>query len=155
IINAANNLIKHNKNRFKKHLVALKKATNNPLLFIFPKDILMRKVIELIKLKRLYKAVILYRNHYQVSFLKQLLEENYLYDVKLLSFHESKGLEFESIIIVGAEILPYDKEHTFFNQEEERRLLFVGITRAIDNLYIFSTTKTMFLKETKLLQSNF
>src|SRR5690606_11657202 len=37
IINAANNLIKHNKNRFKKHLVALKKATNNPLLFIFPK----------------------------------------------------------------------------------------------------------------------
>src|SRR5690606_32747786 len=155
IIDAANHLIKHNKNRFKKNLEALKVATNDPLIFIYPKDILMQKVIELIKIKRLYKAVVLYRNHYQVNYLKQLLEQNYLYDVRLLSFHESKGLEFDTVIIVGIEILPYDKEHIFFNTEEERRLFFVGITRAVNNLYIFSTTKTQFLKETKLAISNF
>ncbi|HLS99901.1 MAG TPA: ATP-dependent helicase [Acholeplasma sp.] len=154
IIDAANNLIKHNKNRFKKHLEALKIATNDPLIFIYEKDLIMQKVVELIKIKRLYQAVILYRNHYQVSYLKQLLEQNFLFDVRLLSFHESKGLEFDTVIIIGAEILPYDKDNIFFNKEEERRLFFVGITRAINNLYIFSTRKTKFLKETKLAYSN-
>src|SRR5690606_29640483 len=154
IIDAANNLIKHNKNRFKKHLETLKIATNNPVIFIYDKDLIMQKVVELIKIKRLYQAVILYRNHYQVSYLKQLLEQNFLFDVRLLSFHESKGLEFDTVIIIGAEILPYDKDNIFFNKEEERRLFFVGITRAINNLYIFSTRKTKFLKETKLAYSN-
>jgi len=150
IIDAANNLISHNKNRFKKALISQRTATIKPEIILTNKEKFINSIINLIKTKSLHKVVILYRNHYQVSELREALERNYLFDVKLLSFHESKGLEFNQVIIVGAEILPYDKEHTFFGEEEERRLLFVGITRAIHELYIFSLKKTKFLKQTKI-----
>jgi len=59
--------------------------------------------------------------------------------VALMTLHAAKGLEFENVFIVGLEdgLLPHergadDKEEL----EEERRLFFVGITRAKQGLYI-------------------
>ena len=121
-----------------------------PLIYIGNKDDLYHQIITLIRKNKSFDAVILYRNRYQVAYLSQLLKRHYLFDVKLYSFHESKGLEFKVVYIVGIEDLPYDKFDMYKNKEEERRLLFVGMTRAKEGLYLFSTKSTVFIRQTKL-----
>ncbi len=59
--------------------------------------------------------------------------------VSLLTLHASKGLEFRVVFIVGCEngLLPLDwGGATGANPAEERRLFFVGMTRAKDRLYL-------------------
>jgi DNA helicase-2/ATP-dependent DNA helicase PcrA len=62
--------------------------------------------------------------------------------VTLISFHSAKGLEFPVVFIVAAEenILPHKKSAQANEDiEEERRLFYVGITRAMKELYITYT----------------
>ncbi len=64
--------------------------------------------------------------------------------VTLISFHSSKGLEFPVVFIVGAEeeLIPHKKSvDTSSGVEEERRLFYVGITRAMKELFITYTEK--------------
>lgn len=57
--------------------------------------------------------------------------------VTLITLHNTKGLEFPRVIITGIEagIFPRD-DKTAGDLEEERRLFYVGITRAKDDLYL-------------------
>jgi superfamily I DNA/RNA helicase len=66
--------------------------------------------------------------------------------VTLLTLHASKGLEFPVLFIVGCEenLIPYQRKGKPFDLEEERRLLYVGMTRAQERL-ILTHTKTRFL----------
>jgi len=58
--------------------------------------------------------------------------------VMLSTMHSAKGLEFDSVFIAGAVegYIPHEKSKTEPELEEERRLLYVGLTRARRELYI-------------------
>jgi DNA helicase II / ATP-dependent DNA helicase PcrA len=60
--------------------------------------------------------------------------------VNLMTIHQAKGLEFKSVIIPGLNegILPHvnSLEQTILNLEEERRLMYVAMTRAMERLTI-------------------
>ncbi|KYK82275.1 ATP-dependent DNA helicase Rep [Aggregatibacter actinomycetemcomitans SC383s] len=69
-------------------------------------------------------------------------EENDGDQVQLMTLHASKGLEFPHVFLIGMEegILPHQTSIDEDNVEEERRLTYVGITRAQQNLW-FSLCK--------------
>ena len=59
--------------------------------------------------------------------------------VTLITLHNTKGLEFKRVIITGMESGIFPREgKTESELEEERRLFYVGITRAKDELYFTS-----------------
>lgn len=68
-------------------------------------------------------------------------EKENLNAVKLMTAHASKGLEFKTVFVVGAEegLFPHANslnENTVEAIEEERRLFYVAMTRAKKKLYI-------------------
>ena len=61
--------------------------------------------------------------------------------VALLTIHKSKGLEFDTVFVVDCnqEIIPGLNRPTK-QLEEERRLMYVAMTRAKQRLYLYSST---------------
>ena len=59
--------------------------------------------------------------------------------VKLMSMHNTKGLEFKNVVVTGLEKGLFPRNEYDVNEiEEERRLMYVACTRAMDNLFITS-----------------
>lgn len=60
--------------------------------------------------------------------------------VALMTLHMAKGLEFKVIFISGVEdgLIPYRKGNGPVDLEEERRLFYVGMTRAKDELFLLN-----------------
>ena len=66
--------------------------------------------------------------------------------VTLMTLHASKGLEFDFVAIVGLEegMLPHERAtYDEMQMEEERRLCYVGITRARKHLHLSSARRRM------------
>ena len=63
--------------------------------------------------------------------------------VTLMTLHASKGLEFPVVFIIGCEdtLIPYQRGSDNDDIEEERRLLYVGMTRAKDHLILTHAEK--------------
>lgn len=66
--------------------------------------------------------------------------------VTLMTMHSAKGLEFEVVFLVGMEDGIFPHQNSFCEEgglEEERRLCYVGITRAKERLYITNAKRRM------------
>ena len=75
--------------------------------------------------------------------------------VKLMSIHSAKGLEFGAVFIIGLEegVFPsYRSIQSMEDTEEERRLMYVAITRAKKNLFIVLARQRMLFGQTNCNQ---
>ncbi len=70
--------------------------------------------------------------------------------VTLMTLHASKGLEFPVVFIVGCEecLLPLHWEKMVSDREEERRLFYVGMTRAKERLFLTRARKRVLFGKT-------
>lgn len=79
--------------------------------------------------------------------------------VTLMTLHSAKGLEFNNVFMVGMEeaIFPHMRALTDEHElEEERRLAYVGITRAEHQLYLtYATHRTLYGRSSANLPSRF
>lgn len=78
--------------------------------------------------------------------------------VKMLTLHSSKGLEFPVVFFVGMEegLLPHERSQDEAGIAEERRLAYVGITRAKEVLYLTgSAERTRYGKKEEREPSRF
>lgn len=74
--------------------------------------------------------------------------------VKLMTVHASKGLEFDHVFIVGLEddLFPHGKKsmNRDYNEEEERRLFYVAVTRSKKKLFLSYATIRMVFGNTEV-----
>ncbi len=86
-------------------------------------------------------------------------EETLDYDIEkvsLLTLHAAKGLEFGVVFIVGCEdqLIPLDLANIKGDIEEERRLFYVGMTRAKEELYLTFAKRRQLFGQAHLLNSS-
>ena len=80
-------------------------------------------------------------------------------NVNIMTLHSAKGLEFNIVFILGMEegIFPHSRSFESAKElEEERRLCYVGITRAKKKLYLLSArTRTLYGRTSGTIESRF
>jgi DNA helicase-2/ATP-dependent DNA helicase PcrA len=77
--------------------------------------------------------------------------------INLMTIHASKGLEFKIIFMVGMEegLFPHSKSiFDPFQLEEERRLCYVGMTRAKEHLYLTYAKKRLYFGQISTNQTS-
>ena len=82
----------------------------------------------------------------EISLMSDADEENKDEAVTLMTLHSAKGLEFDVVFLVGMEEGIFPHTNSLLEEgglEEERRLCYVGITRARDILYITNAKRRM------------
>src|SRR5690606_15317986 len=87
---------------------------------------------------------------------RQQEEEEGAEGVQMMTLHASKGLEFPYVFILGMEeeILPHRSSIEADTIEEERRLAYVGITRARQNLALtFAAERTEYGEVNECMRS--
>ena len=100
-------------------------------------------LVELVQLSYSYNSV---EEFLEKACLDRKEEEDSEDKVQLLTMHMSKGLEWPCVFIVGANegTCPHIRSMAFNSQvEEERRLFYVAMTRAKNNLFILRPKRVM------------
>ena len=78
--------------------------------------------------------------------------ENISNNVTLMTLHSAKGLEFPVVFLAGCDEGVFPHQRTFnvpSEMEEERRLMYVGVTRAEEKLYLTSAKRRQMWGEYK------
>jgi DNA helicase II / ATP-dependent DNA helicase PcrA len=94
----------------------------------------------------------------QISLITQQDELRDESAITLMTLHNAKGLEYETVFIVGCEdgAFPHMKALEEGGEEEERRLCYVGITRARSRLYMtWTRERRLFGRAERNLPSRF
>jgi DNA helicase II / ATP-dependent DNA helicase PcrA len=80
-------------------------------------------------------------------------QQNLQNSVTITTFHNTKGLEFKRVIMTGLEngVFPMENKKDE-DLEEERRLFYVGVTRAMDELYLTSCKMRLMYGQTMPMQ---
>lgn len=181
IVTLANESIKLNKHKIPKQMEALYKLNKLPKLYLLKNtENQCQFILDTIK-KQINKYnlkyddfAILCRNgfplkDFETFFIKNniqcvtlLSNKNYDYNNKvsilknhltISTIHSAKGLEWYTVFIVGLcdDHFPSHVNNNIKNIEEERRLFYVGVTRAKNNLYFVASKKdlplTRFMEE--------
>ena len=154
IIENANKVILLNKDRVKKILIGNTKESGIVERIIFDDKtqealFIVNKIKSHIANKIPHSEIaILFRNHFFAKKVISFLDSTYIpyqYDednrknkIQCLTIHQAKGLEFEVVFIIGLEWdnFPMYVDNMKLELQEERRLFFVGITRAKRFLYL-------------------
>lgn len=110
-------------------------------------------------LEELVTLGVRYDHHNSIEGLEKLIEEATLMSdqdtmetargVKLMTIHAAKGLEFEVVFVAGLEqgLFPHERDTklTGPDAEEERRLMYVAVTRARKKLYLsYASVRTIY-----------
>lgn len=142
ILSIANQLIKKNTHRIEKTLKSHSSHNGHiEIMVCFDKTHELETLLELINNLTYKSFAILSRTHQLLYDLKINIHETIpmflQHKIKLLTLHESKGLEFDVVCIIGIDekTLPHHLSVSKESIEEERRLFYVGITRAKHQLY--------------------
>jgi DNA helicase II / ATP-dependent DNA helicase PcrA len=142
ILDIANALIKNNTNRIEKTLKSHSKDKGHiEILMCKDHTKQLEIILELINNLTYKSFAILSRTNQLLFDFKISIHETipmFLQNkIKLLTLHESKGLEFDVVCIIGIDekTLPHHLSVAKESIEEERRLFYVGITRAKHKLY--------------------
>jgi len=119
---------------------------------------------QLARIARLGRRAVAYE-HNLAAFLEALLLQNEADEynpqadrVTLMTLHAAKGLEFPVVFMVGCEetLLPYQQSGRASDMEEERRLFYVGMTRAQQKLILLhARRRVLFGQRVQNLPSRF
>ena len=168
ILKIANDFIKRNHRTYKKNLIPFhqKNYETHKKVCINLEDeanfIIHQYKKFIFKGIKPFEIAVLYRNHHRASYLKKVLNQKFIdfkTGIQLLSMHQAKGLEFDCVFIIGLEDdeIPSRHTKTYMTLEEERRLMYVAVTRARKYLYLIYTKnvgnyrkKSKFYKEIKI-----
>ena len=143
IVEAAKALISNNKNRYAKTF----RAANR-----FKGEVNLLEFSDKESQNRYMKKILAVQNEETIAVLcrTNALKSEYTHHftcysdrVRFLTIHESKGLEFDNVWIpeVMEAYYPYRHKRFGCNEEEERRIFYVGMTRAAKRLYLSYFTK--------------
>ncbi len=169
IINMANRFIEGNIRTLKKQLIAYNEDNYETKKVYF--DSLMEESDFIINHYKKFillgidarQIAVIFRNHRRSYCLRNMIKSKYIDQVEslqLITMHQAKGLEFEVVFIIGLEEGECPSYHgeTYASLEEERRLMYVAVTRAKKYLYLTYTKvvdnrykkKSVFFKEIKI-----
>ncbi len=122
-----------------------------------PKEELMQVLDELTESARNYGSYAEWKQSmeaYREQIRKQKESPESVEGVVLSTLHASKGLEYDSVYIldINEGVIPFHKAVLDADLEEERRMLYVGMTRARKRLHLFSVRERY---EKKVQESRF
>lgn len=111
-----------------------------------------------------YKDLLKYIEDYDASLITSAKDDVHEDRVNIVTMHGSKGLEYKTVIIpdINEGYIPSSKSTALKDIEEERRVFYVAMTRAKDNLYLMYLNKnainrhpkSRFIGEIKNLEEN-
>jgi len=105
------------------------------------------KLIELVELSKSLKNKDVHHFLESITLDSRKIDNSDSETVNLMTCHSSKGMEFKHVLIAGLkpDLMPYTRsvvERGSEGLEEERRILYVAMTRAVDSLHIFSNSSS-------------
>ncbi len=147
IIKIANRFIETNLRKHKKELIPFNEENYETNKLVF--NTLLEEAKFIVERYRGFiltgtkpkDIAVLYRNHHRAHIIRREIQKLYMdsiYKIQLLTMHQAKGLEFDVVFIIGLEDKEMPSHHTttYLSLEEEKRLMYVAITRAKKYLYL-------------------